>query len=285
MKRINREINIFNLSMMDVISGAMGAFLILVVILSRHYNSEVINTQKILELQKELVEATGSLSDVTELVSGDITDTALIERSLASARRNVERSKAHVQELYGDLKTANATILAQEEEIDYLQDYLDRHKPFFIMTKWECDRVSNVDIYLWNDGKTREQPGKPARPMPAFDPGKRQGDFFSEELEQGLANTTMGVEVWSSSLSDIDREGKLYYRIDHDEETPLTDCAVSSWLVTPEGTSPIERQNLSPSQPWVYVGQLDIDDERRVTFRVANSEERNNEHGRIRAGL
>ena len=37
MKRRNRDINIFNLSMLDVISGAMGAFLIIMVILLPYY--------------------------------------------------------------------------------------------------------------------------------------------------------------------------------------------------------------------------------------------------------
>jgi uncharacterized membrane protein YgaE (UPF0421/DUF939 family) len=49
MKPRNREINIFNLSMLDVISGAMGAFLIIMVILLPYYKKETIDYQR--ELQ------------------------------------------------------------------------------------------------------------------------------------------------------------------------------------------------------------------------------------------
>lgn len=46
MKPRNREINIFNLSMLDVISGAMGAFLILMVVALPYYKKDTINLTK-----------------------------------------------------------------------------------------------------------------------------------------------------------------------------------------------------------------------------------------------
>lgn len=43
MRKRNRDINIFNLSMLDVISGALGAFLIIMVVLFPYYNKKNIN--------------------------------------------------------------------------------------------------------------------------------------------------------------------------------------------------------------------------------------------------
>ena len=74
MKPRNREINIFNLSMMDVISGAMGAFLVLVVLLSRHYDPDLPTTEKIYQLQKELVEATGQIDDASRQIHASSRD-------------------------------------------------------------------------------------------------------------------------------------------------------------------------------------------------------------------
>jgi hypothetical protein len=45
MRRRSREINVFNLSMLDVIAGAMAAFLILVVILLPYYDKTTIDHQ------------------------------------------------------------------------------------------------------------------------------------------------------------------------------------------------------------------------------------------------
>lgn len=57
MKPRNREINIFNLSMLDVISGAMGAFLIIMVILLPYYNKETIDYKRELEQSRDAEKA------------------------------------------------------------------------------------------------------------------------------------------------------------------------------------------------------------------------------------
>jgi len=49
-----REINIFNRSMMDVISGAMGAFLIIMVILMRYYKEDDAITAQREAAQKQI---------------------------------------------------------------------------------------------------------------------------------------------------------------------------------------------------------------------------------------
>ncbi len=284
MKPRNREINIFNLSMMDVISGAMGAFLILVVILSRHYNNEVINTERILELQKMLVEATGNLSEVSQLIRGNTTDTDLIERSLEQARGNVERSKAYVRQVRDQLDAANAKIsqleeriLSLEEEISYLEGRLAALKPFFVMTRWSCNRVSNVDIYLWNDAETRVEKGEKSRRMEPFDPRRVQRSLFYNEVEEGTANARIGLEVWSYSLSHIDKAIKLYYRLD-DDRRPLPVCRVVSWIRSKELTLTVDAQTLNPRQPWLFVGMLRIDKQRRVSFQLASDRQRRAEH-------
>lgn len=55
MKKKNREINIFNLSMLDMISGAMGAFLIIMIILLPYYNKDTVSVvDKLEQVEKEL---------------------------------------------------------------------------------------------------------------------------------------------------------------------------------------------------------------------------------------
>lgn len=55
MKPRNREINIFNLSMLDVISGAMGAFLIIMVVLLPYYKKDSVDLQReIQQMQQQL---------------------------------------------------------------------------------------------------------------------------------------------------------------------------------------------------------------------------------------
>lgn len=55
MKPRDRSINIFSLSMLDVISGALGAFLIIMIVLFPYYNKESIDyQQQIQEIQRQV---------------------------------------------------------------------------------------------------------------------------------------------------------------------------------------------------------------------------------------
>ena len=66
MKPRNREINIFNLSMLDVISGAMAAFLIIVVILLPYYKKEKIDYQAIIVRLQQTIAQLQSQRQVAE---------------------------------------------------------------------------------------------------------------------------------------------------------------------------------------------------------------------------
>ena len=91
MKPRNREINIFNLSMLDVISGAMGAFLIIMVILLPYYKKESIDYQR--ELQQ---------SRATEETARQATQTAeaaqrAAEEAMHAAQADAEHHRQHAE--------------------------------------------------------------------------------------------------------------------------------------------------------------------------------------------
>ena len=63
MKRLNREVNIFNLSMLDVMTGALGAVMIvMIVLLTQKIGVESMSCQ---ELKEELLETSDKLAATT----------------------------------------------------------------------------------------------------------------------------------------------------------------------------------------------------------------------------
>ncbi|MCB0360108.1 MAG: hypothetical protein KDD44_10740, partial [Bdellovibrionales bacterium] len=68
MKSRTREINIFSLSMMDVISGAMGAFLIIMIGLARYYNSDPTSTQTVQQMNQQLQEAKEIIDEMKQML-------------------------------------------------------------------------------------------------------------------------------------------------------------------------------------------------------------------------
>jgi hypothetical protein len=82
----NRDISIFNLSMLDVITGAMAAFLIIMVVLLPYYRKEHIDYQAIIDdLERQLAAAAA--------------DAAETRRRLAAAEAQLRSAEARNAEL------------------------------------------------------------------------------------------------------------------------------------------------------------------------------------------
>lgn len=283
MKPRNREVTIFSLSMMDVISGAMGAFLVLVVILSRHYQPDLVTTETILNLQKELVEATGYLDEASNEIRAGSRDTADIEHFLREAKSNVNAGKAYISQLRSELDEANARIHRLEEEIGNLEKRiaeleteLASWKPFAFLSYWSCDRAGDVDIYLLSPGETKDD-----RTMGPFDPRAQQGRLFSDDIHFDYTGASDGTEIWFSGRNFSDQAIKVYYRLETDTDEPPT-CTVRSWLVSnyTEDTK-IDKLKLTPEQPWLFVGTINVLEDRDVEYVAASPRDRETEHADI----
>ena len=104
MKPRNREINIFNLSMLDVISGAMGAFLIIMVILLPYYKKETIDYQRELQQSRTAEEAARKAVKAAETAQRAAEETARkavesVRAAQAEAEQNRQRAEASAQQL------------------------------------------------------------------------------------------------------------------------------------------------------------------------------------------
>lgn len=276
MKPRNREINIFNLSMMDVISGAMGAFLILVVILSRHYESKSVTTEAIITLQRELVEATGHLDEASDEIRAGSRETADIERFLRRAKDNVNAGKAAIAGLRSDLDEANARITRLQEDLDDAEKELERRQPFFVHVHWSCDRRADVDIYLQSSvASTR------GNHMPDYIPHANQGRFFSDEVYTDWVGE-YGAEIWMHEFTTAGNRMKLYYGLTGDTDA---NCTLVGHLTGTRATAlELPSVKLDATRPWVFAGTLAVDDPRRIRFIAATAAERRDEHARLAPG-
>ncbi len=81
MRRRNREISIFNLSMLDVISGALGAFLLLVAILVPYYQKDL--AVQIRQLQETVAELRQQLEETREQLDAAQEQVQALEERLA----------------------------------------------------------------------------------------------------------------------------------------------------------------------------------------------------------
>ncbi len=97
MKPRNREINIFNISMLDVISGALGAFLIIMIVLFPYYKKESIDYQKEIQELRQQVQAVRQRAQMAEQRAQKAEQEASEAR--AEAEQNRQRARAAEQKL------------------------------------------------------------------------------------------------------------------------------------------------------------------------------------------
>ncbi|MGB7931671.1 MAG: hypothetical protein WCH04_05515 [Gammaproteobacteria bacterium] len=270
MKVRNREISIFNLSMMDVISGAMGAFLIIMIVLARYYKSEPIDTKSLLKLQQALVAATDGLDEARQMLDEPQLNPDNIRRELVRATDNVRRAQGELVNLRDRLDQAQAQIDRLNKRVEDLEGKLDTWHPALFKVDWTCGADgSDVDMYLESDNPTVK-----GDRMPPFDPDKQQWSFFSEDDYLDAHESRGGSDVWSIGRVIDGTHLKLYYKFGPDVKT-YTTCTVNGWVARRgPGLLKLPTVTLDAQTRWVFVGTFTGKDAGGLEFEAASDEAR-----------
>jgi hypothetical protein len=253
MRRRSRDIQIFNLSMMDVITGAMGAFLIVMVVLARYYESDPGNRQKVDALKAELAEARDRLRDIdlafqrTGQTSGDVT------QALNRARRNLNAAERDLEKLREQLDQAKQELERKDKTIRELDD----RRAFVVFSGWPCKNV-DVDIYVWDSQRAE----KDKSPTPPFDPTKKQGSRWPDDFHVDWETT--GADSWIVSSAVDGAEFKIYLRLVNPAAVTRP-CQVNSKIIHASGASSFVT-TLSKSDPWALIGRVRQDSSKKFSY-------------------
>ena len=152
MRRHNREISTLSLSMLDVIAGAMAAFLILMVILLPYYGKETVNQEALItELRQAVAEA-----ETARSAAEDAAEAAQAQANQAQADMAAAQAQARQAQTEAERQQARAEGLARQLAHTFLVLYI----------RW--DTHDDVDLHLtdpsgaefwWNRHKII--PGRP----------------------------------------------------------------------------------------------------------------------------
>jgi len=122
MRRREREINIFNIAFLDVITGAMGAFVLLVMLLAPYYSGDVTNQQHEAAVKQSLDLAAQALQKATTAArspsSAQATQTALAQaqKALDDAHNELQGLRQQLDQLVSQnrrVKTVDDNLQAQ----------------------------------------------------------------------------------------------------------------------------------------------------------------------------
>lgn len=243
MQRRNRDIQIFNLSMMDVITGAMGAFLIVMIVLARYYNADPGNKENIEAIQAELDSAQARLRQIEAQFRKVGIDSTDIPSAIREATKDLSSAQKKTDALNDQLDQASAEIERLEETIRDLQ----KRRSFSVSASWNCPGA-DVDVYVWDSQISVD--GEPTSP---FDPAKEQWPHWTSDERGAWDNEDS--EVWLVTEALLEHEFKVFVNVRNMAEFKQR-CVVKTAILHGQGGL-LYTSYLSPSLPWDYISKVE----------------------------
>ncbi len=295
MKPRNREINIFSLSLMDVISGAMGAFLIVMVLLSQYYVFDPETSEDADDLRQRLDAAIAGLSVVrngteqifSELISsnegasttgiGGAENAADIEALAEGVAADIDRVSNHLEAVHvemnrleEDLQQANAQLARAEG----LVERFEMRRPLVVGAHWDCD--ANIDLFIESDRVSVDTNTGSA----LFDPRARAQQNFTGDA---TSDTTRGPASEMSLVSETPKNSRYKIFINLMAGPVDVVCGVVTHALGYDGFFAVPPvATLTFAESFEYLGAVTVDDAWRVAYRPPTASERASELAAVR---
>jgi hypothetical protein len=137
MRRPNRAIEVFDISLMAVVTKAMGAFLVIMLLLMPYYSSGPVGEKSASDLATTIKQTQDQLKIIADKLKQPNLDLRELERLLEEARRRLRAARA----LLAQLKRENDQLNAQ---VDRLQSQLDATQQQLQAAQVENERLREV---------------------------------------------------------------------------------------------------------------------------------------------
>lgn len=281
MRMPRRETNIFSLSMMDVISGAMGAFLIIMIVLMRAYKEDQEITDQRSEVQKQLADLQHQIDEAKKKLqmTTDVDIDDLIAR-LDAMRERLENLQRRVNRLSDDLQAARNRVnqmMAENSALRQQIDDLERDKreledwqvirdAMHVLVTWNAGFDADIDPFLEPSFKTDKDQSI------RFNPDDTSGWMFRHDFGLGVTGRD-GPSIGVSQSVHFNSTFKIFVAL-KTKETTFASIPVRTHVSGRGMFETLESVQLTPSHRWELVGIVTTDNTGKSTVRNATAEER-----------
>ena len=198
MKSRSREVNIFNMSLLDILCGALGAFCFLMLVLFPSYENKVkAGGNDTAALEEELRRMQAELQRAREAAAkGQPGDVQQLTQQLKQTENSWRQAEARARDAESKLKQA------QNEAAELSGKVQVRQRPMIVEAIWS-NPADEVNVYVRYTGKSAD--GKMA---PPFDPNVRPQAAYAGDNWFAWA----GHEMWLIRDAPAG-EYEVYYRL------------------------------------------------------------------------
>jgi len=242
MKKRSRDINIFSMSALDLFASALGAFILLGVLLLPYFPNTGDSPERVHEVRAQLQEQAAENMRLTEQVER-------LQEQLQQAQSEIARYEHQAQRIAG----LESELQQTQAQLQQTQDALraaQRKKYLLVVISWNSQ--DDVDLHVVDPAgrefyyEQKTFPGTPAK--------------LEEDNTRGPGN-----EIWLHP-EVTQGEYKIHYKL-YARRTPA--ASVRGLILYPNGRQEIPTRHLTRQneKPLVAVIQMDAEGNPSVRFR------------------
>ena len=276
MRTRTREVQIFNMSLIDILCGALGAFCFMMLVLLPYYKPPASAS----DLQKEQAKTQDLLKELEKLK--DATKDSALAQQMAEVMRQLEAQMKQLQGSVNQLTAQNQQLKAENQNLTARNEgqtrQLDMRHPF--LTVAAAYPPKDIDLYLQSDNTSEDN----KTTNPPFDLTKlHQYTFWSGDLTWWWWSG--GVTVWMTRDAPVGVHYKVYVKRAEEPEhrdptiVNVVTRALGEGFDLQLGSVPLTAEHF-----WELLGTLKVEAAGKLTFKEATPAERDAEWSKLSKG-
>lgn len=276
MRARTREINIFNMSLIDILCGALGAFCFMVLVMLPSYKPP--GSAK--DLQKQQADTENLLKELEKLREG--ANNSAVAQQLAEMLQKLQDRVKQLQGQVNQFAAQNQQLQAANDKLAATNQkqagQLDMRNPF--MTVVTAYPAQELDLYLQSDGLTEDKKST----NPAFDLTQpHQPRFWSGDVRFWWPDH--GVTVFLKRDTPVGAHNKVYVKLAADPAARKAATVSAAVFGDGWGISPLTTDvTLDPARFWTLLGTFTAEPDGKMTFAAASQAERDAEWKKLSNG-
>lgn len=247
MKPRNREVNIFNMSLLDILCGALGAFCFMMLVLFPYWRPGGADRKRV---EQDAAQMQQDLQRLREQLKSS--------PNAQAVEQQIDQLQQRMQQQQGQL---NQTLQKLDDADKQIQN-LQMRNPVTIGMEWH---TANHDVDLYTQWQLQAAPGKPG--PPTVDPLKQQGVFYGDEVNT-VCDRGPCWEVWAMRDTPPRVPLKVWYKFMAANGNPQPAEVFGFYLANGKFTR-LPQVSIAHDKTTVYVGSLMADTDYTVKFTPA----------------
>jgi hypothetical protein len=246
MKARNREINIFNMSLLDILCGALGVFCFMTLVLFPYWRPTGANAE---DLEKNKLAIEQELKELKRKLGESADGKQMLQQ--------VEQLEQRLQQQQGDLNRAKQELAESDKKLEKLE----MRNPIVTSVRWNGPH--DVDVFLepvnygYPSGKMTQR----------MDPLKKQGINFTGEA---MADYYGGPasDVWLTRDLVGGGEIKVYYKL-ITANGSTAPAQLGGYFLANDRVNLLPEARITQERTAVWVGTLKSSKDYQVTFEAS----------------